>query len=184
MSVRRPSSVPMSIGAFRFGAIALHDRQVFFESALSYACVNIKPVVPGHCLVISKRIVARVRDLEEAELADMWRTAQRISTVLERHHAASALTLTIQDGPAAGQSIPHVHIHVLPRRVGDFAHNDQVYAELEEPRVSMDGPMQAFVPRTMEDMATEAAVYRGLLSVAPAASAAAGTPPTAAESAS
>ena len=34
---------------------------------------------------------------------------------------------TIQDGPAAGQTVPHLHIHVLPRRFGDFEPNDKVY---------------------------------------------------------
>jgi diadenosine tetraphosphate (Ap4A) HIT family hydrolase len=38
---------------------------------------------------------------------------------------------TRQDGPAAGQTVPHVHVHVLPRRAGDFARNDDVYDELD-----------------------------------------------------
>lgn len=37
----------------------------------------------------------------------------------------------MQDGPAAGQSVPHVHIHILPRRAGDFERNDQVYDAIE-----------------------------------------------------
>ena len=38
---------------------------------------------------------------------------------------------TPQDGPAAGQTVPHVHIHVLPRKPGDFEKNDEVYDELD-----------------------------------------------------
>lgn len=37
----------------------------------------------------------------------------------------------VQDGPAAGQTVPHVHIHVLPRRPGDFEKNDDIYDELD-----------------------------------------------------
>jgi len=43
-----------------------------------------------------------------------------------------SLTLCIQDGPQAGQTVPHVHIHVLPRKEGDFENNDQVYDEIGE----------------------------------------------------
>ena len=38
----------------------------------------------------------------------------------------------LQDGPAAGQSVPHVHVHVLPRKKGDFANNDEVYDAIDD----------------------------------------------------
>lgn len=51
--------------------------------------------------------------------------------------ANSAMRITVanylgmQDGPAAGQTVPHVHVHVLPRRAGDFKENDEVYGAIE-----------------------------------------------------
>lgn len=42
-----------------------------------------------------------------------------------------ALVFSLQDGAMAGQTVPHVHIHVLPRRAGDFAKNDEVYDAIE-----------------------------------------------------
>ncbi len=38
----------------------------------------------------------------------------------------------LQDGPAAGQSVPHLHVHVLPRKEGDFANNDEVYDAIDD----------------------------------------------------
>ena len=38
----------------------------------------------------------------------------------------------MQDGPAAGQSVPHLHVHVLPRKAGDFANNDEVYDAIDD----------------------------------------------------
>ncbi len=57
---------------------------------------------------------------------------QRVGRCVQRHYSADALTVTLQDGPAAGQTVPHVHVHVLPRRWGDFEPNDRVYDAVDD----------------------------------------------------
>jgi diadenosine tetraphosphate (Ap4A) HIT family hydrolase len=94
--------------------------------------VNIRPVVPGHVLVLPRRRVPRLSRLTPAEMADLWATAQRVSAALERVHCADGMSLAVQDGPAAGQTVPHVHIHLLPRRRGDLANNDEIYDMIDE----------------------------------------------------
>lgn len=79
------------------------------------AAVNLKPVVPGHVLLSPKRVVARFAELSPEEVADLWTLAQRVGAAIEPHFGASSLTLAIQDGPQAGQTVPHVHVHILPR---------------------------------------------------------------------
>ncbi|KAJ2411859.1 hypothetical protein GGF41_006254, partial [Coemansia sp. RSA 2531] len=77
----------------------------------------------------------------------------RVSKVIERVSSAESLTLCIQDGDKAGQSVPHVHLHVIPRFEGDFATNDDIYDALaHQPRV--DNPERT--PRSANDMASEA----------------------------
>lgn len=52
--------------------------------------------------------------------------------MVQAHYGGASLTLTIQDGPEAGQTVPHVHVHVLPRKAGDFEPNDKVYDGIDE----------------------------------------------------
>jgi len=123
------------------------------RSELSLALVNLKPVLPGHVLVIPKRCVERFKDLSSDEVADLWVSTQKVSTTLESHYKANSLTLAIQDGASAGQTVLHVHVHVIPRQPGDFENNDDIYRELDK---------KERIARTEEAMAQEANIYRGL----------------------
>jgi bis(5'-adenosyl)-triphosphatase len=96
-----------------------------------------------------------------------------VQGALTKQYNATAFNVAIQDGRLAGQSVPHVHVHILPRTEGDFARNDDVYDELQEwaPRREMsEHKPKLEVPddeerkdRTPEQMADEAAIYRSLL---------------------
>ncbi|KAI1890936.1 hypothetical protein AGOR_G00158720 [Albula goreensis] len=111
-------------------------------------------------LVCPLRVVERFRDLRPEEVADLFKTTQRVADVVERHFQGSSLTIAIQDGPEAGQTVKHVHVHVLPRRAGDFERNDSVYDELQKhDREDEDRPEKW---RTEEQMSTEASTLRDL----------------------
>uniref|UniRef100_A0A8V0ZFI3 Bis(5'-adenosyl)-triphosphatase n=1 Tax=Gallus gallus TaxID=9031 RepID=A0A8V0ZFI3_CHICK len=111
---------------------------------------------PSDVLVCPVRPVERFRDLCPEEVADLFRTAQRVGNAVEKHFCATSLTIAIQDGPEAGQTVKHVHVHVLPRRSGDFSRNDDVYKELQD-HDKEDSPDKW---RTEEEMAAEAAVLK------------------------
>ncbi|KAK2914599.1 hypothetical protein Q8A73_005193 [Channa argus] len=76
-----------------------------------------------------RRSVERFRDLQPDELADLFSTTQKVANLVEKHFNATSLTIAIQDGPEAGQTVKHVHVHVLPRKQGDFEQNDSIYDE-------------------------------------------------------
>lgn len=170
-----PSSSVSSLQDYSFGPWKIHASEVFATSSLSFAFVNLKPVVPGHVLISPKRVVFRFADLTPEEVSDLWILSQRVGTALESHYKATALTLTIQDGAAAGQTVPHVHVHVLPRHPGDFEKNDQIYdeidaAEAEIPEAAAARAQQGEKldldqerrPRMPEEMAQEATTLRAL----------------------
>mmetsp|Transcript_15180 Transcript_15180/g.26019 ORF Transcript_15180/g.26019 Transcript_15180/m.26019 type:complete len:156 (+) Transcript_15180:20-487(+) len=151
----------MSSAPFFFGKWPIRASEIFFESAHSVGLVNLKPVVPGHVLVLSRRCVPRFADLTEDEVSDLWISVQKVSKVLQKAYNASSLTIAIQDGPEAGQTVPHVHVHVLPRRPADFEKNDQVYDKIEDASKEMSKALDSERrDRTQEEMATEAAMLR------------------------
>lgn len=139
---------------FYFGPWRLNTSQIFYESALSLGIVNLKPIVPGHVLIISKRVCPRFVDLSVDEVDDLFRSVHKISRVIETQYSASACNISMQDGPDAGQSVPHVHIHILPRRPSDFKRNDDVYEELDQHDASIDFERER-IPRAVDDMAVE-----------------------------
>ncbi|KAI9888140.1 MAG: hypothetical protein M1823_000075 [Watsoniomyces obsoletus] len=107
--------------------------QTFHRTTLSYGLVNLKPLVPGHVLVCPLRIVPRFADLSASEISDLFCTVQRISNMIQRVFEAPAVNIAIQDGAEAGQTVRHVHAHVIPRYKADFeGKGDRVYELLEK----------------------------------------------------
>ncbi|KAL8900479.1 MAG: hypothetical protein Q9207_005680 [Kuettlingeria erythrocarpa] len=99
-----------------------------------FALVNIKPLLPGHVLVSPRRVAKRLADLDNAEVTDLFVTVQQVGRMVERFYGASSLNIAIQDGPAAGQSVPHLHTHIIPRQSADLDEQgggDAIYGMLE-----------------------------------------------------
>lgn len=116
---------------FAFGPHDVFGAQIFAASHLAVAFVNLRPVLPGHVLVCSRRPVPRVADLAPDELRALWDLGARVGRLLTAEYGADALTWSIQDGSAAGQTVPHVHLHILPRRRHDLPRGDDVWEELD-----------------------------------------------------
>lgn len=153
----------MAAKTFQFGRIVLQPSVVFFHSKLSFAFVNRKPVLPGHVLVSPIRVVKRFCDLTEEEVMDLFVSTQKIARVIEKEYGATSLSIAIQDGPEAGQTVEHVHVHLLPRKKGDFESNDDVYKALDEhDKQQIESKGVEF--RNEDDMSKEAASLACLFS--------------------
>lgn len=92
----------------REGHLAWSDHSVAFLDAF--------PSAPGHVLVIPRRHVSLLSDLDAVEHADLFAL---LRTVVGAAGAAEARTIGINDGRLAGQTVPHLHVHVIPRQAGD-----------------------------------------------------------------
>lgn len=185
-----PSSSHSSMPEFKemqFGKFKISSSQIFFhsESHLTAAIVNLRPIVSGHVLVVPTRIVPHLSQLTNDEHDDLWRSVRMVQSMLETKYDMNVNTnsggfnVAVQDGKVAGQSVPHVHVHILPRSPGDFEQNDDVYDELEAwaPTKAMSiqkledlKEASASLPededrnnRTMQMMEDEAMAYRSLM---------------------
>jgi len=85
------------------------------------ACVrfDIYPVNPGHCLIIPFRHVANYFDITKEERQAMLALADEAKKILDRDFAPQGYNLGINVGDVAGQTVPHVHLHLIPRYLGD-----------------------------------------------------------------
>ena len=79
------------------------------------------PVNPGHTLIIPKRHVGSFFTLTRQEVDGLWQLMQRAKVQLDSEFAPNDYNIGVNDGPNAGQTVPHVHIHLMPRYVNDTA---------------------------------------------------------------
>lgn len=121
-------------------------------------------------LVLPRRVVPRLTDLRSEEVSELFLAVQSVGRTIEKAYKAEALTISlqvkihsahqshtginayvsllnadlIQDGLAAGQSVPHVHVHILPRSsTGPFSDNkDDMYPALEAAEEAMQDDLR------------------------------------------
>ncbi|KAI8632123.1 hit domain-containing protein [Xylariaceae sp. FL1651] len=229
-NVSRSSQGPLYFGPFDV------TTQVFMTTPLSFALVNLKPLLPGHVLVCPRAPHKRLTDLTAAELTDLFSAVQRVQRMLAQHYfpsphsqspshpqsqsrsetpsapkvetktpaattttpstatvtaappEAGSFTIAIQDGPEAGQTVPHVHVHVIPRIRGSTAKDaatpgDEVYELMAAEAGNVGGALwdremksrpkargafpriedQNRKARSMDEMEAEADVFRRVL---------------------
>jgi histidine triad (HIT) family protein len=89
------------------------------EDADTIAFMDINPLNPGHALSAAKGHWPMVDTIPPEVLAAVARTAQRVAKAQKAVLDPAGINLLQANGPGAGQSVPHLHIHCLPRRAGD-----------------------------------------------------------------
>ena len=92
---------------------------VVLGNELAYVIFDKSPVNPGHCLIIPFRHVADFFATTEDERQAMLALAEAARKLLDRDFAPQGYNLGINVGDVAGQTVPHVHLHLIPRYPGD-----------------------------------------------------------------
>ena len=100
------------------GALPAHR---VFEDEHSLAFMDIMPQAPGHTLVIPKAPAENLFDIAPTLLANTMTTTQRVARAVKEAFNADGIMIAQLNGPAAGQTVFHLHFHILPRNDGaDF----------------------------------------------------------------
>ena len=89
------------------------------EDAETIAFMDINPGNPGHALAIPKAHAANLDEMPTALLGPVLATAQRVAKAVAATMKPDGINILQANGPGAGQSVFHFHIHILPRRIGD-----------------------------------------------------------------
>lgn len=96
-----------------------HPDRVIDEAANTIALFDGYPVSEGHALVVPKQHVASVYDLPPDEQRALWDHVGVVRGLLLDRFRPQGFNIGVNDGRAAGQTVMHAHIHVIPRRDGD-----------------------------------------------------------------
>ncbi len=89
--------------------------QKVYEDSDTMAFLDIYPMADGHTLVIPKAHAERLSDLPPELVGKLFQTVQKVTERIARALGAPAFTIGINDGRAAGQAVPHLHVHIVPR---------------------------------------------------------------------
>lgn len=88
-----------------------------FEDAITLAFLDRRPLFPGHCLVVPRRHVATLTDLPPELIGPLFANVARLARAVEAGLGAEGSFVAVNT--RVSQSVPHLHVHVVPRRRGD-----------------------------------------------------------------
>jgi len=94
--------------------------KIIAQNAHTFTVRDTLPVSPGHTLIVPKRHIAGIFDAEPDEVAALWEAVQQARVQLLKEFSPDGFNIGINDGLAAGQTILHLHIHIIPRYKGDM----------------------------------------------------------------
>lgn len=95
------------------------EASVVAQTAHSLAFLDLRQAVPGHVLVVPRQHVEDIYAIDPVLAGDVMQLGVRVAQALRKTFHPAGLNLWQSNGAAAGQEVPHFHLHVQPRRVAD-----------------------------------------------------------------
>ncbi len=109
-----------------------------YEDDSVYAFLDIYPASEGHTLVAPKKHFSSFTDMNAEDVARLFEAARKITAAVEIAFLAEGSNIGINNGEVAGQEVPHVHVHVIPRKKGDGGRGIKSIVWTEPDRTNMD----------------------------------------------
>jgi len=96
-----------------------YEKEKIVENEHAFAVYDKYPVSEGHSLVVPKREVDDLFELEQEEYLACFKLVKQVRKILIDVYQPQGFNIGINNSPVAGQTVPHAHIHVIPRYEGD-----------------------------------------------------------------
>ena len=109
---------------------------IVYEDADTIAFMDAGQVNPGHVIVATREQIETILDLDDELAGALFRTAAKVARAVDRAFSPAGITILQANKPAGWQTVPHVHLHVLPRHAEDgvaltWPRKDPPLAELQ-----------------------------------------------------
>ena len=114
-----------------FCSKAVTDKTFCSTSKFS-AIYNLAPILPGHSLIIPNTHHESLIELSDQDLGEMMIFARKVTLVLKSVFNCDGFDWTIQDGVSAGQTVPHLHLHIIPRKPLDMPESNEWYSKIPD----------------------------------------------------
>ncbi len=115
--------------------------EIIYEDEKCIVFLDITPINKGHALVVPKELSVNILDIQPDTLTHLAVTAKKVGHALMETLEAAGINLIMNNGEAAGQEVPHTHIHVVPRFKDDNVFQTPKHASYTE------GEMQEFAKK-------------------------------------
>ena len=93
---------------------------ILAENKHAYAQYDGFPVTPGHALIIPHRHISSPFEMTDEERLGLWNLLTKVKEMIDTRYHPDGFNIGVNVGEAAGQTIPHLHIHLIPRYHGDM----------------------------------------------------------------
>ncbi len=112
----------------------INDRvdKAFFSTSMFQALYNRAPILPGHALIVTKRHISSFSEMSHLEMQSVMFFVNQVRQILENVFPSNGFNLTLQDGESAGQTIEHIHFHIIPRVTNDLPDPGDWYPKLKK----------------------------------------------------
>lgn len=90
-----------------------------YEDENVIAFLDIQPVSHGHTLVVHKKHFSNIEDIGEEELCQLIKAVKKVAQGLKQGLGVAGYNIQLNNDPVAGQEVPHIHFHIIPRSEGD-----------------------------------------------------------------
>jgi histidine triad (HIT) family protein len=95
--------------------------RVIDQNDKAIAFLDAFPLSAGHTLIIPKSHYSKVQDMDKEHSSNVFNLLWKVCGAIEKGAGVNASTIAIHNGKEAGQEVPHVHVHIIPRSIGDGA---------------------------------------------------------------